>query len=90
MYARGPLLTVLLFVLTAIFVAWLFRGGHVRPGRLFIVTIGAIGLLAVLARRMGWEELGIIAILVLAPAMFVPSKTTPRNPPRRTNGRRLF
>jgi len=76
-FGRVQLFSLAALLLAAVFVAWWVRGGHVRRGRLWLVTVLAAGALAVLSRRVGWGELAVLAVLVLVPVMVMPARRPP-------------
>lgn len=60
--------------------AWLLRTGLWRRGRLAFVAASVVAGLLLLTRRVGWGELGVLA--VVGAAVFLASPA-PRQPPRR-------
>lgn len=73
MWGRPQLFSLAALVLVAVAVAWLLRSGHLRRGgRVWLVALGAVAALAVLARRVGWGELAVLAVLALLPVLVLP------------------
>jgi hypothetical protein len=79
---QTQLVTLTFTLLAVVAVAWLFRAGHWKRGRLLLVTGGIAVALALLTRRLGLAELVILAVLVLLPALLLPARR-PRPDPRR-------
>ena len=72
-FGRVELLLVFLTALAGIGVAWFARTGRGRPRRLVPITHAVPAELAQLARRLGWGELLVVAVLVV-PVMFLPAR----------------
>ncbi|WP_242337242.1 MULTISPECIES: hypothetical protein [Anaeromyxobacter] len=70
---RVELLVVLLTALAAISVAWFARSGRWRQRRFVPLTIALLSAYALLARRLGWGELLVLAVLVV-PLVFLPAR----------------
>lgn len=72
--SRTQLLVLALAALAAVLVGWIARSGLWRRHRVAFLGAGAlIGLLA-LSRRLGWQELAIVAGLVVLAAVLVPAR----------------
>lgn len=69
---RMQLLLVVATALAALAIAWLVRRGLWREKRLWPIAIVLLGGYALLARRIGWGELLVIAGVVLVPMLLVP------------------
>ncbi len=83
MWGRAQLFSLVALFLAVIALAWMFRGGYVRRGRLWVVTIGLLVALGVLARRMGWGEIAVLVVLAFVPLMMLPArKEGPGGQPR--------
>ncbi len=72
-FGRIQLLVLALTALAAVSVAWLARTGRWRQRRLVPITIAALGAYVLLARRLGWGELLVLAVLVV-PLVFLPAR----------------
>jgi uncharacterized membrane protein (DUF4010 family) len=71
---RTRLLVLVLALLAAITVGWIVRSGLWRRHRFAIVGAAVlVGLLA-LTRRLGWQELAIVAGVVVMAAVMVPAR----------------
>jgi len=81
-FGRVQVFSLAALFLAVVFMAWWVRGGHVRRGPLWLVTLLAAGLLAALSRRVGWGELAVLAVLVLVPIMVMPARRPPPHTPR--------
>jgi hypothetical protein len=72
--SRTQLLVLALAALAAVFVGWIARSGLWRRHRIALLGGGALlGLLA-LSRRLGWQELAIVAGVVVLGAVLVPAR----------------
>jgi O-antigen ligase len=77
-YGRAQLFSIAALILTAVSVAWLLRGGYLRRGgRMWLVLLAVVAALAVLARRVGWGELAVLAVLALLPVFVLPARRSP-------------
>jgi len=74
MWGRAQLFSLVALFLAAVTLAWMFKGGLVRRGRLWIITLGLVVMLAFLARRMGWGEVAVLAVLAFLPLMILPAR----------------
>ncbi|WP_242342040.1 hypothetical protein [Anaeromyxobacter terrae] len=72
-FGRVQLLVLVLTALAAISVAWFARTGRWRQRRLVPITIAVLGAYVLLARRLGWGELLVLAVLVV-PLVFLPTR----------------
>jgi hypothetical protein len=72
-FGRVELLLVFLTALAGIGVAWFARTGRWRQRRLVPITLAVLAGYALLARRLGWGELLVVAVLVV-PVMFLPAR----------------
>jgi len=72
-FGRVELLLVFLTALAGIGVAWFARTGRWRQRRLVPITLAVLAGYALLARRLGWGELLVVAVLVI-PVMFLPAR----------------
>ncbi len=70
-FGRLELLVLILTALAGIGVAWFARTGRWRQRRLLPITIAVLVAYVLLARRLGWGELLVIAVLVV-PLVFLP------------------
>jgi hypothetical protein len=68
---RVELLVVLLAALAAVGVAWWARTGRWRQRRLLPITLAVLGAYVLLARRLGWGELLVVAV-ILVPLLVLP------------------
>jgi O-antigen ligase len=74
-WGRAQLFSLAALILAAIAVAWLLRGGYLRRGgRIWLVVLAVVAALAVLARRVGWGELAVLAVLALVPVFVLPAR----------------
>jgi hypothetical protein len=64
---RGELLTVVLFALSAIGLAWFLRTSAWKRWRLAFVAVGLLAVFLVVTRRLGVGELLVVVALVLVP-----------------------
>ena len=71
---RTQLLALTLVALAAILLGWLARTGLWRRRRLTFVTAAVAGGLLALSRRVGIQELAIVAGLVLLAALLLPAR----------------
>lgn len=72
--SRTQLLVLVLALLSAVTVGWIWRSGLWRRHRVAIVG-GAILLgLLLLSRRLGWQELAMVGGVVLLAAVMVPAR----------------
>jgi hypothetical protein len=80
-FGRVELLVLVLTVLAGIGVAWFARTGRWRQRRLVPITIAVLAAYVLLARRLGWGELLVIAVLVV-PLVFLPVRLLGGDRPR--------
>lgn len=80
MWGRAQLFSLVALFLAGVTLAWLLRGGLVRRGRMWLVTLGVVVVLAVLARRLGWGELAVLGVLAFLPLFILPARRTPEGP----------
>jgi hypothetical protein len=80
-FGRVELLVLVLTVLAGIGVAWFARTGRWRQRRLVPITIAVLVAYVLLARRLGWGELLVIAVLVV-PLVFLPVRLLGGDRPR--------
>lgn len=73
MWGRAQLFSLVALLLAGVTVAWLLRGGHFRRGRLWLVTLAGVAVIALLARRMGWGELAVLGLLAFVPLFVLPA-----------------
>ncbi|MGC4000587.1 MAG: hypothetical protein QM767_25330 [Anaeromyxobacter sp.] len=79
---RLQLLVLVLTALTLVTVAWFLRTGRWRERRLLVFTVGLLAALGLLARRIGWGELLVLAVVVGLPLLLVtPGRPQPRGGP---------
>ncbi|HSM92397.1 MAG TPA: hypothetical protein VLT47_05865 [Anaeromyxobacteraceae bacterium] len=71
---RTQLLVLALAALAAVVVGWIARSGLWRRHRVAIVGGAALLGLLGLSRRLGWQELAIVAGVVLVAAVLVPAR----------------
>ncbi len=72
--SRTQLLVLALALLAAVLVGWIARSGLWKRHRIAILGGAALlGLLA-LTRRLGWQELAIVAGVVVLAAVMVPAR----------------
>jgi len=77
-YGRAQLFSIAALILAAVTVAWLLRGGYLRRGgRIWLVVLGVVAALGFLARRVGWGELRLLAVLALLPVFVLPARRAP-------------
>ena len=74
-FGRLELLVLVVTVLAGIGVAWFARTGRWRQRRLVPITIAVLVAYVLLARRLGWGELVVVAVLVI-PLVFLPVRLT--------------
>jgi hypothetical protein len=65
-------------LLAGVAVAWLVHRGLWREKRLWPIAILLLGGYALLARRLGWGELLVLAGVVLVPLLLVPARRAKR------------
>lgn len=71
---RTQLLVLSLALLSAVVVGWIARSGLWRRHRVAIVGAAVlVGLLA-LTRRLGWQELALVAGVVLLAMLTIPAR----------------
>jgi hypothetical protein len=80
-FGRLELLVLVLTALAGIGVAWFARTGRWRQRRLVPITIAVLVAYVLLARRLGWGELLVIAVLVV-PLVFLPVRLLGGDRPR--------
>ncbi|HSD19862.1 MAG TPA: hypothetical protein VLC54_07490 [Anaeromyxobacter sp.] len=80
-FGRVELLVLVVTVLAGIGVAWFARTGRWRQRRLLPITIAVLVAYVLLARRLGWGELLVIAVLVV-PLVFLPVRLLGGSRPR--------
>ncbi len=80
-FGRLELLVLVVTVLAGIGVAWFARTGRWRQRRLVPITIAVLVAYVLLARRLGWGELLVIAVLVV-PLVFLPVRLLGGDRPR--------
>jgi hypothetical protein len=80
-FGRVELLVLVLTVLAGIGVAWFARTGRWRQRRLVPITIAVLAAYVLLARRLGWGELLVIAVLIV-PLVFLPVRLLGGDRPR--------
>ncbi len=80
-FGRVELLVLVLTVLAGLGVAWLARTGRWRQRRLVPITLAVLVAYALLARRLGWGELLVVAVLVV-PLVFLPVRLLGGGRPR--------
>ena len=80
-FGRVELLVLVVTVLAGIGVAWFARTGRWRQRRLLPITIAVLVAYVLLARRLGWGELLVIAVLVV-PLVFLPVRLLGGDRPR--------
>jgi hypothetical protein len=73
-WGRAQLFSLVALFLAVVALAWMFRGGFARRNRLWVVTIGLLMALGVLARRMGWGEVAVLAVLAFVPLLMLPAR----------------
>ncbi len=71
--SRIQLLILCLALLSAVVVGWIARAGLWRRHRLAIIGGGVLFGLLMLTRRLGWQELLIVAGVVLLAFLMVPA-----------------
>ena len=71
---RTQLLVLLLAALAAVFVGWIGRSGLWRRHRVALLGAAALIGLLTLTRRIGWQELAVVAGVVVAAAVLVPAR----------------
>jgi hypothetical protein len=71
---RTQLLVLTLVALGAVLLGWFARAGLWRRHRLTFVAAAIAGGLLALSRRIGVQELAIVAGLVLVAALLVPAR----------------
>jgi hypothetical protein len=71
---RAQLLVLTLVALSAVLLGWLARTGLWRRHRLTFVAAAVAGGLLALSRRVGIQELAIVAGLVLVAALLIPAR----------------
>jgi uncharacterized membrane protein len=77
-WGRAQLFSIGALVLVGVALAWLLRGGYLRRGgRIWLVLVGVVAALAFLARRVGWGELAVLAVLALLPVLVLPARPGP-------------
>lgn len=91
MVAQRALLVLVSLGVLAAAAYWLVRRGHWKRPRFALLTAGVVVGLLLLTRRVGWGELGVLAVLVLLPWALVgpnfnknarPARPPPRQLPR--------
>ena len=80
-FGRLELLVLVVTVLAGIGVAWFARTGRWRQRRLVPITIAVLVAYVLLARRLGWGELLVIAVLAV-PLVFLPVRLLGGDRPR--------
>jgi len=80
-FGRVELLVLVLTVLAGLGVAWFARTGRWRQRRLVPITIAVLVAYVLLARRLGWGELLVVAVLVV-PLVFLPVRLLGGSRPR--------
>jgi hypothetical protein len=70
-FGRLELLVVVLTLLAGVGVAWFATTGRWRQRRLVPITLAGLIAYVLLARRLGWGELLVVAVLVV-PLVFLP------------------
>jgi hypothetical protein len=80
-FGRVELLVLGLTVLAGLGVAWFARTGRWRQRRLVPITLAVLVAYVLLARRLGWGELLVIAVLVV-PLVFLPARLLGGDRPR--------
>lgn len=68
---RVELLVVVLAALAALGVAWWARTGRWRHRRLLPITVAILAAHVLLARRLGWGELLVVAVIAV-PLLLLP------------------
>lgn len=71
---RTQLLVLVLAILATVVLGWLWRSGLWRRHRVAILGAAILAGLLGLTRRLGWQELGIVAGVVVLAAVLVPAR----------------
>lgn len=71
---RAQLLVLALAFLAAVLVGWIARSGLWRRHRIAILGGSAVLGLLTLSRRIGWQELAVVAGVVLLATLLVPAR----------------
>jgi len=71
---RTQLLVLSLASLSAVTLGWLARSGLWRRNRVAIVGAALLAGLLALTRRLGWQELAIVAGVVVLAAVLAPAR----------------
>ena len=68
-------LRAVLFVLILVAVAWFVRTRRWRERRLIPMGVALLAALVLVTRRVGWGELGVIAVVAIVPmVLFAPRR----------------
>jgi hypothetical protein len=71
---RTQLLVLALAALAAVIVGWIVRSGLWRRHRVAFLGAGVLAGLLALSRRLGWQELAIVAGAVVLAVILVPAR----------------
>lgn len=71
---RTQLLVLAIAALAAVLVGWIVRSGLWRRHRVALLGAGALAGLLALSRRLGWQELAIVAGAVVLAVILVPAR----------------